>query len=71
MLKPIKSLILPSLTKLKNFQTGFVCQNDKVQEIRESLGKFDYYLKPNDYTQINEYRPMLKQENGALYDGEW
>ena len=41
----------------------------QVSIIRQKLGEFDFgkYMDEDQ----NEYRPMVKYENGKMYEGEW
>lgn len=45
--------------------------NQKVQQIREELGEFDYDEETNHGDYPVEYRPMVELENHARYEGEW
>jgi len=45
--------------------------NQKVQQIREELGEFDYDEETNPGQLPVEYRPLVELENHARYDGEW
>ena len=45
--------------------------NEKVQQIRNELGEFDYDEETNHGEETVEYRAMIELENHAKYDGEW
>ena len=45
--------------------------NEKVKQIREELGEFDYDEETNHGEYPIEYRPLVELENHARYEGEW
>lgn len=46
--------------------------NQKVQDIRNELGEFNYQENTNGAGgDPVEYRPLVELENHARYDGEW
>ena len=45
--------------------------NQRVQQIREELGEFDFDAETNHGSFPLDYRPLIELENHARYDGEW